>query len=135
MNRTELATRIISTNPPSGFKPKVNDGPIFAGRFPGGFAPIGKVADGNFLEFCPEQIGFVGRDLSDRQFLRLCEAIRSYQHMTIPNFSLRLPADLIVEAFLVDEPEHGAMLAVTAARAGLTIVRFLGADRGTGIHT
>lgn len=135
MSRAELALTILCSEALDGFAPRVNDGPIFAGRYPGGFAPVGTVDEGDFLEFSPAHIALVGKDLDDEQFRRLCEAIRMYQQATIVSVGIRMPADLVVLKFIDDEPEDATVLAVMAAKLRMPLVRFVGADRGTGVHT
>lgn len=135
MNRSDAALRIISAGPTDSASVRRNDSPAFAGQYPGGFAPITKVAEGDYLDFSPDHVAMIGTDLSDRQFERLCQAIRCYQQATIVNFAIQLPPDLIVQAFADDQPDNATVLAVTAHRFRMPLVRFLGADRGTGIHS
>ena len=134
-DRADLARQILSADPIDGFAPKVNDGAIFAGRYPGGFAPVSKFSEGGFLEFCPTHIVTIGADLSDAQFRRMCDAIHSYQRQSIVATAMQYPPDLIVLTFIDDEPEDATVLAVMAQRWRMSFVRFLGADRGTGVQT
>lgn len=135
MGRVEIAREVLSADRGDGFVAHENDGAVFAGRFPGGFAPLGRIAEGDFLEFSASHVALIGEGLSEPQFRRLCEAICVYQRATAINFCLLLPPDLIVLAFISEHPDDAAVLAAVAARLRMSLVRFVGADRGTGIHT
>lgn len=133
--RAELATAIITSDPHPAFVPRPNDGAIFLGRHPFGIAPVGKVAWGGLFEFSPLQLATVGASFTDAQFVALCEAVRMWQQTSASSFVLQLPPDLIVETFMTDYPEHGAVFAAAALHHHAPLVRFLGADRGTGIQS
>lgn len=135
MERAELARLLIEAEPLEKFPTLINEGPAFAGQYPFGFAPICKVSVGDFLEFSPSGVAFAGQDFTDSQFRAFCRAIRAYQQDTITNFVMQLPPDLIVLAFTGDHPDHAAVLAAAALHHRAPLVRFVGADRGTGIHS
>ena len=135
MTREELATQIITRDPHPEFVPRPNDGMVFLGRHPFGIAPIGKVSWGASYEFSPVQIASIGESFTDEQFRALCEAIRVWQQASASSFVMQLPPDLIVATFATDYPEHAAVFAAAALHHGAPLVRFLGADRGTGIHS
>lgn len=133
MNRTEVVREVLSADPIPGSTPAVNDDATFLECYPGGFAPIGRAGEGDVLQFSPARIVAVGEGLTDAQFRRLCVAIWRYQQRTIVSVGMRHPADLIVMKFISDEPEDATVLAATARRLHLSLVRFLGADRGAGV--
>jgi hypothetical protein len=135
MDRAELARILIEAEPLEHFPTKINESPAFAGQYPFGFAPIGKVAAGDFLEFSPSGVAYAGRDFADAQFRAFCLAIRLWQQTTITNFGMQLPPDLIVQAFATDQPDAAAVLAAAALHHRCPLVRFVGADRGTGVHS
>lgn len=135
MTREELATQVITRDPHPKFVPTANDGAVFLGRHPFGIAPIGKVSWNTGFEFSPLQIATVGESFTDEQFVAFCEAIRQWQQSTATSFTMQLPPDLIVATFATDYPEHGAVFAAAALHHRAPLVRFLGADRGTGIHS
>lgn len=135
MNRAELALQVLCEDPVPHTVPCTDDSAEFLALYPAGFAPVGLAEDGGRLRFSPARIVQVGEGLSDRQFRRLCEAIVWWQQHSIVGFGLQHPADLVVLKFVDDYPDDGTVLSVVARRNGMSLVRFLGADRGTGLHT
>lgn len=135
MTRANVVEQILFHDPVPHTLPCVDDRGEFQERYPGGFAPIGMAADGGWLRFSPVRIMRVGEGLSDHQFRRLCESIVAYQQDTIVGFGLQWPADLVIVKFFDDEPDDATVLLASARRLGLSLVRFLGADRRPGAPT
>lgn len=135
MNRANVVEEVLFRDPIPGTVPCVDDSTDFLASYPAGFAPMGLAEDGGRLRFSPARIMRVGEALSDDQFRRLCEAIVLWQQLSIVGFGLQWPADLVVAKFVDDEPDDASVLAVIARRHGMSLVRFLGADRGVGVRT
>lgn len=127
MTRTDTLMRILRTDI-GGFALTEVDTPEWLERFPAGFGPLPKLTfDPDVIEFCPTRILDLGRDLSDEQFDDFCRAIVCWQAGSAMSFALELPGDLAVLKFVDDFPTEGAFLQVMADRAGVPLVRFLGA--------
>lgn len=132
MNRANVVEEVLFRDPVPHTAPCVDDSAEFLAAHPAGFAPIG--LDGH-IRFSPARVVRVGEGLSDAQFRRLCDAIVWWQQHSIVGYGLQHPADLVVAKFVDDYPDDGTVLSAVARRNEMSLVRFLGADRGTGAPT